>query len=221
MNIIAINLTFNFYIAKANISGWLKVSALGKGRKWAVCGPWFLPVLPHFYQFQASFMDQTYEHLRMPQSALGTEALKASPWPQEKALWVPVSTQSHWRTPGLWPSPGPQRPRGFQHCLRIFRLCTFDSFSSLPQIEKLSTTIFFPVPLPIRWICIIYSKNKNKTKSPQTKNSNFQTITSCVCCKVKKVGKHWLALEYFYLLVIVQDSPTWVTSGRPIPRLGS
>lgn len=80
---------------------------------------------------------------------------------------------------------------------------------------------FFPVPLPIRWICIIYIKNKNKTKSPQTENPNFQTITSCVCCKVKKVGKHWLALEYFYTLVIVQDSPTWVTSGRAIPRLGS
>lgn len=101
----------------------------------------------------------------------------------------------------------------------------FVHLTHFPPFHKLRNCQpqFFPVPLPIRWICIIYIKNKNKTKSPPTKNPNFQIIiTSYVCCKMKKVGKkHWLALEYFYILVIVQGSPTWVTSGRAIPRLGS
>lgn len=90
MNIVAISLTFYFYAAKANISGWLKVLVLGKGRKWEVCGLWFPlwfpPVLPHLTSFNHHSRNTYTSIYNMPHTTLGTEAPKDSSGPQKPEL---------------------------------------------------------------------------------------------------------------------------------------
>lgn len=163
MSSIVISLTFNFCTTKASLV-WAAINTC-PGRREETGSLWSLvpSCTPPSSPVSTSFMQQICEHLRC---ATHSARDWGTPGPflvsgEGTVTRIPVPTQSHSRTPGLWVSFGLQRATGFGHFLAIFQLRTFDSFSSLPQNEKPSTTLL-PFSLPVRWICIIYIKNKNK-----------------------------------------------------------